>query len=85
MDFVFAVLHLGGWDFHCCIQPFAGHRAYNQQLFDTLQQASAAQVILAMVKGFEEQSFSLQDLFAEERQRIMGLLSQETLARLDQL
>ena len=25
---VFAVLHLGGWDFHCCIQPFAGRRSY---------------------------------------------------------
>ncbi|WP_413165818.1 DUF3536 domain-containing protein [Capilliphycus salinus ALCB114379] len=88
MDFVFAVLHLGGWDFHCCIQPFAGRRAYNelkQHLFEALQQASAAQVILGMVKIFGEQSFSLQDLFAEERQRIMGLLSQETLTRLDQL
>ncbi|ERT05760.1 glycosyl hydrolase 57 family protein [Lyngbya aestuarii BL J] len=88
MDFVFAVLHLGGWDFHCCIQPFAGRRAYSklkQHLFEALQQASAPQVILAMVKIFGEQSFSLQDLFAEERQRIMGLLSQETLTRLDQL
>ncbi len=88
MDFVFAVLHLGGWDFHCCLQPFAGRRAYNelkQNLFESLQQASAAQVILEMVKVFGEQSFSLQDLFAEERQRIMGLLSQETLTRLNQL
>jgi alpha-amylase/alpha-mannosidase (GH57 family) len=88
MDFVFAVLHLGGWDFHCCLKPFAGRLVYNelkQQLFEALQQASAAQVILEMVKVFGEQSLSLQDLFAEERQRIMGLLSQETLARLNQL
>lgn len=87
-DFGFAVLHTGGWDFHCCIQPFGGLRAYNelkQQLFDVLQQASAAQILLMMVKIFGEQSYNLQDLFAEERQRIMGLLSQETLSRLDQL
>ena len=87
-DFVFAVLHLGGWDFHCCIQPFGGRRVYNelkQQLFEALQQASAAQVILGMVKLFGDRSFGLQDLFAEERRRIMGLLSQETLTRLDQL
>jgi alpha-amylase/alpha-mannosidase (GH57 family) len=85
---VFAVLHLGGWDFHCCIQPFAGRRAYSklkEKVFDSLKQASAAHTILAMNQMFGAQSFSLQNLFAEERHRIMGLLSQETLTRLDQL
>lgn len=85
---VFAVLHLGGWDFHCCIQPFSGRRAYSQlkeKLFDTLKQASATQMILAMTQWFGGESFGLQDLFAEERHRIMGLLSQETLTRLEQL
>ncbi|MES1025675.1 DUF3536 domain-containing protein [Gloeocapsa sp. BRSZ] len=85
---VFAVLHLGGWDFHCCIQPFNGRRAYSQmkdKLFEALQQASAAQTILAMTQMFGDQSFNLQHLFAEERHRIMRLLSQETLTRLDQL
>ncbi|HEY9665558.1 MAG TPA: DUF3536 domain-containing protein [Coleofasciculaceae cyanobacterium] len=85
---VFAVLHLGGWDFHCCIQPFAGRRAYSKlkdKVFDALKQASAAHTILAMNQMFGDESFSLQNLFAEERHRIMGLLSQETLTRLDQL
>lgn len=85
---VFAVLHLGGWDFHCCIKPFASRRAYSNlkdQLFDTLKQASAAQMILAMTPLFDGESFSLQNLFAEERHRIMKLLSHETLTRLDQL
>lgn len=85
---VFAVLHLGGWDFHCCIQPFTGRRAYTQikeGLFETLKQASAAQTILAMNRCFGDQSFSLRDLFAEERHKIMRLLSRETLTRLDQL
>lgn len=88
VNFTVAVLHLGGWDFHCCIQPFTGRRAYSQirdALFDALRQASAAQTILAMHRCFGDQSFSLQDLFAEERHRIMQLLSQETLTRLDQL
>lgn len=86
--FVFAVLHLGGWDFHCCIQPFAGRRNYSQMkdsLFSALRQASAAQTILAMNRWFGDQSYNLQTLFAEERHRIMRLLSQETLTRLDQL
>ncbi|MDF5738487.1 MULTISPECIES: DUF3536 domain-containing protein [unclassified Nostoc] len=85
---VFAVLHLGGWDFHCCIQQFTGRRDYSQlkeKLFRALQQASAAHTILVMTQLFGEKAFSLQNLFAEERHRIMGLLSQETLTRLGQL
>ncbi|MBW4468231.1 MAG: DUF3536 domain-containing protein [Pegethrix bostrychoides GSE-TBD4-15B] len=83
----FAVLHLGGWDFHCCVQPFSGRRAYGQlkeSLFESLSQASAAQIILA-ISHCGGQCYSLRDLFAEERHKIMRLLSQETLTRLDQL
>jgi alpha-amylase/alpha-mannosidase (GH57 family) len=87
-NLVFAVLHLGGWDFHCCIQPFTGRRNYTQtkeKLFTALQQASIAHVITKMTELFGGEAFSLQTLFAEERHRIMRLLSQETLSRLDQL
>lgn len=87
-NLVFAVLHLGGWDFHCCIQLFSGRRDYSQlkeKLFNTLQQASAAQTILVMTQLFKDETFNLQNLFAEERHRIMQLLTQETLTRLDQL
>lgn len=85
---VFAVLHLGGWDFHCCIQPFEGRRTYSQlkeKLFVALQQASAAHMVLVMTQLFGDEAFSLRNLFAEERHRLMHLLSQETLTRLDQL
>jgi alpha-amylase/alpha-mannosidase (GH57 family) len=87
-DLVFAVLHLGGWDFHCCIQPFTKRRDYSQlkeKLFLSLQQASAAHTILVMTQLMGDEAFNLQNLFAEERHRIMRLLSQETLTRLDQL
>ncbi|MTJ53301.1 DUF3536 domain-containing protein [Anabaena sp. UHCC 0253] len=85
---IFAVLHLGGWDFHCCIQQFAGRRNYSQikdKLFAALQQASVAHIILVMTQMFGGEAFNLQTLFAEERHRIMRLLSQETLTRLDQI
>ena len=88
VDLVFAVLHLGGWDFHCCIQPFSGRRDYAQMkehLTGILEQGSASQAILGINKYFDGKSFSLRDLFAEERHRIMRLLTQETLLRLDQL
>ncbi len=87
-DLVFAVLHMGGWDFHCCIQPFTGRRDYSQlkdQLLLSLQRASASHTILAMAEILGHEAFSLQDLFAEERHRIMKLLSHDTLTRLDQL
>jgi alpha-amylase/alpha-mannosidase (GH57 family) len=86
--FVFAVLHLGGWDFHCCIQNFEGRSAYTQlkdKLFDILKSASAAQIILNMSELFGDRYFSLQHLFAEERQRIMQQLTQHTKKHLDQL
>lgn len=87
-NLVFAVLHLGGWDFHCCTQLFTGRRDYSQlkeKLFGALGQASASHAILVMTQLFNEETFSLENLFAEERHRIMRLLSQETLTRLDQL
>ncbi len=86
--FVFAVLHLGGWDFHCCITGFDGRLAYaelKQQLFTDIKQASAAQVILTMNRLMGDHSFNLQDLFAEERQRIVRLLTAKTKKHLDQL
>ena len=85
---IFGVLHLGGWDFHCCITPFTGRLAYSQaktQLLEVFNTASIARVISLMNSILGEQSYSLQDLFAEERHRIMRLLSQETITRLDQL
>jgi alpha-amylase/alpha-mannosidase (GH57 family) len=84
----FAVLHLGGWDFHCCVQLFGGRRDYStlkDNLFATLQAGSAARTVLVMSEQFGSASYGLNDLFAEERHRIMGLLSQETLTRLEQL
>ena len=86
--FVFAALHLGGWDFHCCIQPFDGRSAYAQlktYLLDTFNQASVVQTVLAMSQAFGNQTFSLQHLFAEERYRIMQLLTAKTKTSLDQL
>jgi len=88
VELVFAVLHLGGWDFHCCIQPFQGRLAYSQvkaELFETLQSASVAKMMLAMARIFGEQSFSLENLFAEERHRIIQQLTENTKTSLDQL
>ncbi|MGB3494094.1 MAG: DUF3536 domain-containing protein [Elainellaceae cyanobacterium] len=85
---VFGVLHLGGWDFHCCIKPFSGRLAYTQardRLCNMLSQGNIAQMILSMNQVLGDRSYNLQNLFAEERHRLMGLLSQNTLVHLEQL
>ena len=86
---VFAVLHLGGWDFHCCISNFDNRLAYaqlKQQLLDNVKQASIAQAILTMNDLMVGSHwFNLQDLFAEERHRIIKLLTVKTKKHLDQL
>ncbi|NEP17352.1 MAG: DUF3536 domain-containing protein [Leptolyngbya sp. SIO4C1] len=88
VSLMFAVLHLGGWDFHCGIQTFKSRPAYSRAkegVFQAFSSASVAQTIVAINECFGENTFGLQDLFAEERHRIMRLLSQDTLQRLDQL
>lgn len=85
---VFGVFHLGGWDFHCCITPFAGRLAYSEaktQLVEAFNTASIAHTISVMNQVLGDRSYSLHDLFAEERHRIMRLLSESTLTRLNQL
>ena len=87
-DVSFAVLHLGGWDFHCCVQSFRRRLDYQrakETVIAAFGEASAAQAILAINEAFGDHAYTLQTLFSEERHRIMQLLSQETLQRLDQL
>jgi len=88
LTLAFAVLHMGGWDFHCCIRSFHSRLEYTrakEAVFASLEEASAAQTILTLNDTFGGQSYNLQDIFPEERHRIMRLLSQDTLLRLDQL
>ena len=83
----FSVLHLGGWDFHCGVQAFPSHKAYRSAksaVITAFTSNSIAQSVLSITQYFSP-TYTLQDLFAEERQQIMQQLNQETLQRLDQL
>ncbi len=85
---VIAVLHLGGLDFHCGVQPFLGRRQYaelKQTLFNQLQGVSAARLVLTMSQWFGDQQYGIQDLCPDNRQELLTLLSQTTLLRLNQL
>jgi alpha-amylase/alpha-mannosidase (GH57 family) len=86
--FIFAVAHIGGWDFHCCIQPFTGRLEYTRlkhKLFENLKQASGAQIVLTMTLLLGDEYYNLQHIFPEERHRIMNQLTENTKERLDRL
>ena len=86
--FTFAALHLGGWDFHCCIKPFLSRLTYTEikaELFGVFKQASAAKNILVMNRIFGDRYFDLQHLFPEERHRVMSKVTENTKKRLNQL
>jgi hypothetical protein len=55
------------------------------QLFASLNQGSVVATVLAMSELFEGQSFSLQHIFAEERQKLVQLLAAKTKQQLDQI
>jgi alpha-amylase/alpha-mannosidase (GH57 family) len=83
----FAVVHLGGWDFHCGIRAFPSRAAYGKAksaVIEAFASTSIAQSVLAITQYFSP-TYTLQGLFAEERQQIMQQLTQENLQRLDQL
>ncbi|MEM9540850.1 MAG: DUF3536 domain-containing protein [Cyanobacteria bacterium P01_E01_bin.42] len=87
-EFIFAVLHFGGWDFHCCIQPFIGRLAYSQikeKLFAALNDASVAKTLFAMTRVFGDRVFDLETLFAEERQWIVQQVANKSKDNLDRL
>jgi alpha-amylase/alpha-mannosidase (GH57 family) len=84
-DLIYAVLHLGGWDFHCGVLAFPGQRHYEDlkhELLDGSRRLSRPALVMLIGKYFGSQTFDLGDLFGDDRQRLMQLLTQDTLDRL---
>ena len=87
-NYTFAVCHLGGQEFLCGIKPFKNRLTYTRAKDTVLKafaQGSMVQTIDAIEAQFGDYTFNLQQLFSEERQQIMQLLSQNTLHQLKQL
>ncbi|MEN9203431.1 MAG: DUF3536 domain-containing protein [Thermostichus sp. DG02_2_bins_29] len=85
-DFIYAVLHLGGWDFQCGVKPFTGRRAY-EQIKSRLMTGSHSrvQLVLLLQDQFGPETFDLNTLTDEDRQQMMHWLTQDTLTHLAQL
>ncbi|MFQ3583570.1 MAG: DUF3536 domain-containing protein [Cyanobacteriota bacterium] len=85
-DLIYAVLHIGGWDFQCGVKSFAGRRAYEQLKTRLLSGSqSRVQLILLLQELFGPETFDLNTLTDEDRQQMMRWLTQDTLTRLAQL
>ncbi len=85
-DLIYALLHLGGWDFQCGVKPFTGRRSY-EQLKATLLSGSRSriQLVLTLQELFGPETFDLNALTEEDRQQMLRWLTQDTLDRLAQL
>lgn len=85
-DLIYAVLHIGGWDFQCGVKSFTGRRAYEQLKSRLLAGSpSRVQLILSLQKEFGPETFDLNSLVDEDRQQVMRWLIQDTLTHLAQL
>ena len=83
-DLMYGVLHMGGWDFHCCVQPFPGQRRFEQiqqRLFSCMNHR--AQAAIAMQESFGQEYFTLDSLMTRDRHEIMRMLTQTTLGQLN--
>lgn len=85
-DLIYALLHLGGWDFQCGVKPFTGRRSY-EQLKATLLSGSRSriQLVLTLQELLGPETFDLNALIEEDRQQMLRWLTQDTLERLAQL
>ncbi len=77
-DATFAVLHLGGPDFTCSLGGSLdtnGMERIRQDLFAKFGRHSITEVVRALDHHFESASYTLRDLFLEERRRILALVT----------
>jgi hypothetical protein len=76
----FVVVHYGGLDFHTVLRhPRSAeeYEAFKRQLFATFAGGSLADVTELVVHQFPGDTHRLDDLFTEERRRIIGIVLQE--------
>jgi alpha-amylase/alpha-mannosidase (GH57 family) len=76
----FVVIHYGALDFHNVLR--ASHSveeydAFKAKLFQTFDTGSLADVTELIVHDFQGETHRLDDLFSEERRRIIGIVLQE--------
>ena len=83
-DAMYAVLHFGGHDFVCGVRAWEDAATYGEIKTDLLRRhgrSTVADVVRGMDEWFPGGSFSLTDLFLDERRRVLTRVTRATLLR----
>ena len=83
-DAMYAVLHFGGQDFVCGVRAWEAAGVYADIKTDLLRRygrSTVADVVRGMDEWFPGVSFSLTDLFLDERRRVLARVTRATLQR----
>jgi alpha-amylase/alpha-mannosidase (GH57 family) len=83
-DAMYAVLHFGGHDFACGVRAWEDATVYADIKADLLRRhvrSTVADVVRGMDEWFPDGSFSLTDLFLDERRRVLASVTRATLQR----
>jgi alpha-amylase/alpha-mannosidase (GH57 family) len=84
LEGMFAVVHLGGYDFHCSVrerQNSVEYEELKEKLFGSFEEGSTRELLQMIDKVFDGENFSLKDLFKDERRKIGRLLLRDALDR----
>src|SRR5208283_5117444 len=77
-EFAFAVIHFGGVDLRCSVEEFfdqVKYEALKQDLCDTFAAQSSTELFRTLDRHFPGGYFRLQDLFVEQRRKIIDSLT----------
>jgi hypothetical protein len=75
----FVVLHFGGLDFHAVLRKAGSaeeYDAFKKKLLESFATGSMADVTALVMKEFNGETHRLDDLFLEEKRRIIGIVLQ---------
>jgi alpha-amylase/alpha-mannosidase (GH57 family) len=86
LDAAYAVMHLGGHDFHCVIRSspdWARLAPVLEQLGDAFNTGSLSDALSLLSDHFDPRVFELQDLLLEERRHILSSVIEDILGRFE--
>jgi hypothetical protein len=84
LDGIFAVLHLGGYDFHCVVTDRHSLKEFGeieQKLLHSFAEGSTVNLLKIMDSVLGSETFAFKDLFTEERRKIGRLLLKDAIER----
>jgi alpha-amylase/alpha-mannosidase (GH57 family) len=83
-DLAYAVLHHGGYDFHCGARRFNSDRAYEDaraELLEGYTRGSVSDVVRALDRHFPEGTYTFRHLFLDDRRRLLARIAESAIKR----